>query len=200
MVDGSAHATSTTAVLIPVKDFRRAKTRLIPALAPEERAELARTMATQVAQAARPLHVAVVCDDDEVAAWADGESIEVIWCPGTGLNGAVQQGFAELGEAGFGHVIIAHSDLPLVGRLEELSPWCGVTLVPDRHRAGTNVISLPTHLDFGFAYGTGSFRRHVIEAVRLRHGLRIVHDPDLGWDVDYPDDLKLPEPTRPLET
>jgi 2-phospho-L-lactate guanylyltransferase len=51
------------------------------------------------------------------------------------------------------------------------------------------VISLPTAVDFRFGYGPGSFRRHAAEA--RRHGLavRVVREPNLGWDVDLPDDL-----------
>jgi len=113
----------------------------------------------------------------------------VIWCPGTGLNGAVQQGVSTLAARGVDQVVVAHSDLPFSPGFARLRPWPGVTLVPDRHHSGTNVIAVPTCLDFQFSFGTGSFRRHVREAVRLRAGLRIIHEPALGWDIDYPADL-----------
>ena len=58
------------AVLVPVKAFHQAKLRLAPALDQAQRAALAREMATNVVRAAGDLPVAVVCDDDEVAAWA----------------------------------------------------------------------------------------------------------------------------------
>ena len=57
-------------VLIPVKAFQQAKRRLRPALPAAERSQLARAMASHVIGACAPLHVAVVCDDEEVAAWA----------------------------------------------------------------------------------------------------------------------------------
>ena len=62
-------------------------------------------------------------------------------------------------------------------------------MVPDRHRDGTNVLSLPTGTGFRFSYGPGSFPRHDTEA--RRHGLVVVtlDDPDLAWDVDLPADL-----------
>ena len=59
------------AVLVPVKAFRDAKGRLSEALSPQERAELSRSMAATVVQAAAPLPVWIVCDDDDVAEWAD---------------------------------------------------------------------------------------------------------------------------------
>lgn len=176
-------------VMIPVKAFDRAKGRLSPALDEAARATLAEAMATHVVQAQGPTPVAICCDDDGVASWATNTGAQVLWCPGTDLNGAVQHGFAMLREAGVAHVTIAHSDLPRAGALAHLMGWPGVTIVPDRHRTGTNVMTLPTTLDFTFAYGTNSFQRHVREAVRLRRGLRIVHDDDLGVDVDHPEDL-----------
>jgi len=146
-------------------------------------------MATHVVTSAAPLPVAIVCDDRGVAAWAENVGAEVIWCPGTGLNGAVQQGVAELATRGVAHVVVSHSDLPFSPGFDRLRPWPGVTLVPDRHHSGTNVMAVPADLGFQFSYGTGSFARHVREAVRLRKGLRIIHEAALGWDIDYPADL-----------
>lgn len=180
------------AVLIPVKAFDRAKGRLSPALEPAQRASLAQTMATHVVTQQTVL-VAICCDDQGVADWATSLGAQVIWCPGTDLNGAVQQGFDELGAEGIESVAIAHSDLPRAGDLSPLLGWPGVTIVPDRHRTGTNVMVLSTSIRFTFAYGAGSFRRHAAEASRLGSGLRIVHDDALGWDIDRPDDLDAPE-------
>jgi 2-phospho-L-lactate guanylyltransferase len=67
-----------------------------------------------------------------------------------------------------------------------------VTLVPDRHGDGTNVVVLPAGCGFRFAYGPGSFARHRAEAARLGLAVEVVHDPHLGWDVDHPADLDLP--------
>ena len=50
-------------VLIPIKDFRRAKRRLAPELTPDKREALAKRMASQVIKAARPLDIYIVCND-----------------------------------------------------------------------------------------------------------------------------------------
>lgn len=184
------------AVLIPVKAFEEAKVRLSDALEPHQRATLAEQMATHVVQAQRGVHVAVCCDDDGVAQWAERTGAHVIWCPGTDLNQAVQQAFGELRDQGMTSVAVAHGDLPLAASLHELLGWPGVTLVPDRHRSGTNVLVAPTNIDFRFQYGIGSLALHIAEAVRHRQGMRITHDARLGWDVDHPTDLDLPEGTR----
>jgi len=94
------------------------------------------------------LTVAICCDDEGVAHWATSVGAATIWCPGTDLNGAVQHGFNEARAAGYKAVAVAHSDLPLAASLDHLVGWAGVTIVPDRHRTGSNVLALPTSLDF----------------------------------------------------
>jgi 2-phospho-L-lactate guanylyltransferase len=182
---------SGSVVLVPVKAFRRAKERLAPHLDPPQRAELARAMATHVLRAAAPLPTAVVCDDDEVVAWAAAQGAVILLEPGRGLNGAVTVGVARLAAAGAAEVIVAHGDLPLAHGLDRLAGLAGVTLVPDRAEDGTNVVCLPADAGFRFSYGPGSFGRHRAETTRLGLPLRVVRDPELTLDVDEPADLVL---------
>jgi len=177
------------AVLIPVKDFSVAKLRLAPALAPDQRAALAREMAERVVRAARPLPVAVVCDDTAVADWARSVGALVVWAPERGLNHAVQDGVRQLGGRGVAHVTVAHADLPLADDLTWVGDWPGITLIPDRREEGTTVIGVPTSSGFVFSYGPGSFGRHQAEARRLGLPTRVVHSPALAWDVDLPADI-----------
>ncbi|MEA2716671.1 MAG: 2-phospho-L-lactate/phosphoenolpyruvate guanylyltransferase [Actinomycetota bacterium] len=181
------------AVLLPVKSFAEAKRRLAPALAPPERARLARAMATSVLLSAVPLPAAVVCDDADVAAWARDLGALVVWEPERGLNRAVEAGVERLGAAGARRVIVAHADLPLARDLRWVGRFAGVTLVPDRRGGGTNAICVPTGAGFTFSYGPGSFARHGAEAHRLGLPLRVVREPSLAADVDVPADLSLVE-------
>ena len=178
-----------TVVLVPVKAFASAKARLAPSLDPRRRAELARLMATRVLRAAQPLPVAVVCDDEEVAAWAAELGALVLPEPGRGLNGAVEAGVRRLAAAGATEVIVAHADLPHAHGLVRLAGFEGVTLVPDRRDDGTTVVSVPADAPFRFRYGPGSFARHRTEAERLGLRWRVVRDPELSWDVDEPDEI-----------
>jgi 2-phospho-L-lactate guanylyltransferase len=112
-----------------------------------------------------------------------------------GLNAAVTDAVAVLAAAGVDRVIVAHGDLPFATDLAALAGGDGVTVVPDRHDDGSNVLVVPTGVGFRFAYGPGSFARHLLEAERLKLVARVVRDPGLGWDVDRPDDLvALEEP------
>ena len=187
----------TAAVVLPVKAFGQAKGRLAPVLAPDARADLARSMAATVVAAAGTLPVVVVCDDDDVRRWAEGLGVEVLWTPGVGLNGAVEAGVGHVGAGGHDRAVVAHADLPLATDLAWVAAFDGVTLVPDRHGDGTNVACVPTASGFRFAYGGGSCARHEAEALRLGLPVRVVPDARLGWDVDRPADLDLPEDLRP---
>jgi 2-phospho-L-lactate guanylyltransferase len=186
---GHLPALTGCVVLVPVKAFEAAKARLAPSLDAAARAALARLMAERVLAAARPLPVAVVCDDADVAQWAVGHGAMVLPEPGRGLNGAVEAGVQRLAESGAGEVLVAHADLPLAHGLARLAGLGGVTLVPDRRDDGTNVVCLPTGSGFRFGYGPGSFARHVAEAQRIGLPARIVRLPELTWDVDEPADI-----------
>lgn len=179
-------------VVVPVKAFADAKARLASVLSAPDRATLARTMAERVVAAAAPLAVCVACDDRGVAAWAEDLGATVEWTPGLGLNGAVQQAFGALAGAGFDVVIVAHADLPYAAGLARFAQHPDdVSIVPDRHDDGTNVLAVPAVAEFVFSYGPASFARHVAEAERIGRRVRVERLAELQWDVDTPDDLPV---------
>ncbi len=182
----------SSAVLVPVKSFAAAKQRLGAAMSDAERRALVRAMAERVLAAASPLPVAVVCDDPEVADWARGHGALVVWEPGRGLNGAVEAGVARLGALGVRTVTVVHADLPLATGIGALEPFEGITLVPDRHDNGTNLIRLPAGCGFRFSYGPGSFERHLQECARIAMPHSVLRREELAFDIDLPSDLPVP--------
>ncbi|HVX20241.1 MAG TPA: 2-phospho-L-lactate guanylyltransferase [Acidimicrobiales bacterium] len=189
-VSGRQEVLGRQAVLVPVKAFADAKRRLGDALSDDDRQALVRRMAERVVAAGSPLPVAVVCDDTEVADWARRQGALVVWEPGRGLNGAVQEGVERLSGMGVESVVVAHGDLPRATGLATLGDFDGVTLVPDHQGDGTNVIVLPSRCGFRFSYGPGSFERHRAECGRLGMPVRVLQLPDLARDVDWPADLR----------
>jgi 2-phospho-L-lactate guanylyltransferase len=183
-----------------VKAFGLAKRRLSPLLDVEHRAVLARRLAANVLVAARDLDTAVVCDDPEVAAWASDRGAMVLHEPGRGLNGAIESGVLQLRERGIMRVIICHADLPLARDVRWVGDFDGITLVPDRRADGTNVLCLPTSIEFSFSYGGGSFARHHAAAVATGLRVRVAPDRALSFDVDVPADLRLAESLRHTNT
>jgi 2-phospho-L-lactate guanylyltransferase len=184
------------AAVVPVKSFRAAKLRLAPVLDAPAREALARELAGRVIVAAAPLSVLVVCDDEEVAAWAEERGARVAWTPGLGLSAAVMAGVSQLCSEGVDLAVVAHADLPFAAGLAELGEPGIVTLVPDLRHDGTNVAVVPTGAGFRFSYGAGSFKRHLFEASRLGLACQVVHDRRLAIDIDLPEDLAhVPVPT-----
>lgn len=169
-----------------------AKGRLADALSPDSRAALAREMATTVISSTPSLPTWVVCDDNEVAALALRLGAGVIWRQARGLNNAVNEGVSYLAGQGFDRVVISHADLPRATDLAWVAEAEPITIVPDRHGTGTNVMCVPTTAtQFDFAYGVGSCQAHEREAKRVGLPVQIVPDKDLGWDVDTFEDLDV---------
>lgn len=184
------------AVVLPLRSFADGKSRL--GLLPTERVFLVRRMAEAVVAAAGPLPVAVVSAAPEVCRWARSLGLTVLSDPGS-LDGAAMLGARWAAATGAARVIVAHGDLP---RARTLAPVMRdnarpiVTAVPCHRNDGTPVLSVPTACGFRFSYGPGSYRRHAAEARRLGLGFRAIHDPELSFDVDVPEDLgRLAEAT-----
>lgn len=198
---------ATTAVVVPVRSFDGALSRLAGVLDSARRRDLMRELAGRVVAAGRPHPVHVVTSDPEVAEWAGAVGAAAIRVgepdPGpverlaaasaaeggeTGLTASVTAAVERLAAAGVQRAVVAHADLPLVESLEAaVGP--GLTIAPDRRRDGSNVVCVPAAAGFRFAYGPGSFERHLAEAERLGLPVTVVDDPALAWDLDHPEDL-----------
>ena len=146
-------------------------------------------MAARVLAAAAPLSVCVACDDREVAEFATSLGAEVAWTPGLGLNGAVEAGVARLASLGASYVTVVHADLPYASGIGTLALFDGVTVAPDRHRRGTNLLRVPTSVAFAMHFGRDSLRAHLDECTRHGLAVQLLERDDLAFDVDDPDDL-----------
>jgi len=180
-----------TGVAVPIRAFALGKARLADELGPVERAALGRRLADRVIAAAAPSPTVVVSSDVDVRAWADARGVAVVGDPGT-LDAAAAAGCAALRAQGCTRGVVAHADLPRASTFAPVSRDASlpiVALVPCHRDDGTPVLSVPLDVDFRFAYGPDSFRRHVAIARELGLGVRVVRDPDLAFDVDTPDDL-----------
>ena len=177
------------AAVIPVKSFGTAKERLRTVLGPAQRRRLARSMAGRVLDALAELPCFVVCDDDEVRAWATERGAEVLWSPGLGLNGALDHARRTLAERGWEQLLFVHGDLPLLDRIGPLAVHGTITLAPDRKLDGTNVLSLPSRVPWTFEYGSNSYRRHLRAALASGTPVTVCLHDTARLDVDTPEDL-----------
>jgi 2-phospho-L-lactate guanylyltransferase len=180
-------------VVIPIRAFAVGKARLAATLEAAPRAELAQRMAEQVLAAAGPLPVVVVSSADEVRAWGAGSGVTVLDDPGD-LDRAAAAGLEWCSDQGLVRAIVAHADLPRAPagglvRFAEDAAQPIATLVPCHRDDGTPVLAVPIGSTFRFAYGPGSFRRHLARARTAGLATRVVRDRGLGFDVDLPSDL-----------
>ena len=181
------------AVLVPVKRFTAAKGRLTGVLSDADRARLAEWVASRVLASIAELPTFVACDDDEVASWAESRGAQVLWGPGLGLNGAVDDGVERITSRGFEHILVAHADLGRPDALASVARAGCITLVPDRRRDGTNVMAFPVSSPLRASYGRASFSRHLAQAQANRTvEFEVRADPDLGFDLDTAHDLAHP--------
>jgi 2-phospho-L-lactate/phosphoenolpyruvate guanylyltransferase len=184
-------------VVVPIKSFGSAKQRLGSVLDNQQRADLARSMATHVLRQLSGLRVAVVTDDHEAQALAKAFGAEILGDTGGGLNSALTEALNALSDQGFTRATVVHADLPHATNLADViqqAYLCAddVLLIPDRHLDGTNVMSLPMPRRFELAYGAKSFGVHLarVRACDLRPIVLI--DRGFGHDVDVPGDLGVP--------
>ena len=174
---------------IPVKPFGVAKARLSTQLSPEQRARLGKAIAARTAILSRQAgaDVAIVTGDDGVAEWATALGFVVLpEGPVASLDGAART-VAERAAAGGRRWVVVHADLPLATagdlRIVFAAATEGALVVPS-HDGGTNLLA-GSDPAFPFAYGTGSFHRHLAASPRAA----VITHPRLAMDLDTPADL-----------
>lgn len=175
------------AIVVPLKEFARAKTRLRDGGVANVDSKI-RDMAIQVFSACRPRPLYVSCESDDVEAFARENSITPLRSSSTTLNEAVTHAYGELSQE-FRRIMIVHADLRHPDGLSSFDPLDGATIVTDHHGCGTNVLALPTGLDFTFRFGVNSAHAHESEARRLGISVRVQYDSPWRFDVDEPQDL-----------
>ena len=174
---------------IPVKPFGVAKVRLHDQLSPTERSLLGKSIALHTATEAlrTGAQVAVVTGSAAVATWAHSIPTGVVMeSDDRGLDGAAHD---VTNAAGSGRWMVLHADLPLVTSgdlMAAIELWEeGMTVISPSHDGGTPLI-MGTGA-FPFAYGPGSFHRHVRAAVGRA---RTIVRTGLALDLDTPGDLE----------
>jgi 2-phospho-L-lactate guanylyltransferase len=178
---------SSDAFVIPLKPFDVAKERLRVDHSLSV-TDLAQQLATQVIEACAPRPTIVLSESDVITHFAAAFGCEVLRTDAIGLNDAVQRAYGAL-QSRFERLIVVHGDLRHPEGLGAFEPGEGITIVTDHHGLGTNVLAVPTGLDFHFSYGADSALRHRDEAERLGVPVTMVTDSPWRFDVDEPDDL-----------
>ena len=200
----AATTATTTAVIIPVRTFEGAKSRLGAVLDAEERRDLVERLLrrTVAAALATPgvVDVVVVSPDPEVLAIAVAAGARPLAQRSRGLNPALQEARAAIAAD---RLLILPADLPTVaaGDLAQVlaaGDTAGnpsVVLAPDRHGRGTNALLLTPPEVIDPAFGGDSRAAHAWLASSADAAYAEVPGI-LGLDLDTADDLLLSESLR----
>lgn len=177
----------TATALVPIRSFA-GLSRLAEALPVDRRATLMLRLAGRTTEALRGagLDVVVVTGDASVREWASQQGFRVVDEPDPpGLDAAAAAGLDTVR----GPWMVVHADLPLIMGEDVAAAQRALAsethVLAPSHDGGTSLIggSSPT---FPFAYGVGSFRRHLAAvpdaAVLIRPGLAL--DLDRVSDLD----------------
>jgi 2-phospho-L-lactate guanylyltransferase len=186
---------------VPVKDLVNAKQRLVPALSPAERRELAQAMLGDVLEAlvaALPGSVVVITTDVEVQALARAAGAECwIESANRGHTAAVAFAQEQAAARGLARFLTIPGDVPCV-TADEVATLCGaldeapgVVFVPSRSGLGTNAALLAPPGAMPLTFGEPSFANHLAAARAAGLSPRVLELPGIGLDVDAPDDLAV---------
>jgi 2-phospho-L-lactate guanylyltransferase len=185
-------------IVVLIKDFRTAKSRLSPAMQPAQRQALAEMTAARALGAALAVGPTLaVCGSEEGAVLARRQGATVVLeTEPDGQNPAARRGLDAVSGLGAESALVLSSDLPLIdaGGLRRMlahteAPGSLVVAACAAGRQGTNALYLrPVH-EFELHFGAASLPRFAQEA-RLRGRRFVVHDdPGMALDLDEPSDL-----------
>lgn len=225
--DGDSSSLSRLHAIVPARSVGDGKARLGIALDAEERAAivvgLLRRTLEVIAQVPAIAAVTVVSADPtllalarRLGATAVGEEKPANRAPDTAaadsLNAALRQGRAAAQATGTTSLLYLPADLPLLsvaalGRLldaADAAPTAGagrpiVVIAPADARGGTNALLLAPPAVVEPSFGPASLAAHLRAAADSGATVQLVADPELGFDLDTPDDLERLDPARLVE-
>jgi len=197
-------------VLLPVKDFRESKQRLVPALDANARVQLAQAMLRDVlsvlARARAPQRVVVFTAADEVMQMARPFGFNIAFEKSVdGHSAAVNQMVEEL-SATSSRILSIAADLPRLVPSEIDFAFNAasepITFIPSRDWTGTNGVLFIPPARIAMEYGQGSFRRHLSKATAAGIRSDVMDLPGIAFDIDTPEDLQafLADPRKDSET
>ena len=185
--------------IIPVKPLKNAKSRLASALSPDQRFLLAEAMLRQVLRVAtshpQVSGVLVISRDTKALAIARELGAKTLQEGAfSNLNPALLRATMFVKGWRADAVLILPADLPFIqdediSGIIERSVERSLVIATDQARDGTNALLVKPPGAIEYAYGPGSFERHIRGAEAA--GLQVRHyaSEGLALDIDVPEDL-----------
>ena len=186
--------------LLPVKAFENAKSRLSRVLTREQRAALARCMATDVLQVLRGTAgidrvVIVGQSPDQEALAADFGCEYQPDVPTLDVSENITRATRLLAARGAHTMITLPADLPGITPRDVERAIAqhrgGVTIFRASRDNGTNVLIATPPDCVSFSFGADSARRHAAAARRGGYHVQVLDDLAFDLDIDTPEDLRV---------
>ena len=187
--------------IIPVKPLARAKSRLATVLSPEERLQLAENLLRHVIATVRSVPeiagTLVISRDTKALSIARDAGAHTVQESGTPeLNNALMRATSVVKGWRSAAVLILPADLPLVdaedvrGMLDLGQDDNTIVIATDDNEDGTNAMLIRPPGLIPYAYGTGSYHRHILLAREAGAAVQTYHSERLALDIDVPSDLE----------
>lgn len=189
-------------IVVPVKDTRQSKQRLVRLLDAPRRRALALTMLADVLDALAPLTrrvpVALVTIDPEATHLGQRIGARIV-TEGAhdGHTGSVTAAARLLAGEGAGGFLTLPGDVPRVTAAEIeavldahlVAPGAAFTIAPSHDEQGSNAVACSPVGAVALRFGADSFFPHLDAARRAGITPQIVRQPGLALDIDTPEDI-----------
>ena len=193
-------------MVLPVKRFARAKTRVVESIGPPGRAAMLRAMLADVLVAldrSREVERVILVTGEGRAEKVAMERAKRTRMPLEVLRDPTDHGHSEAATLGIVRAkalgarctALLPGDCPLLDPAELDTAIAGfdegsVGVATDRHGTGTNGLFLSPADAIGPAFGPGSRARHLDRASRAGYKAELLNLPSLELDLDTPEDLE----------
>jgi 2-phospho-L-lactate guanylyltransferase len=191
----------STWAIIPVKPLNRAKSRLADTLTPEQRQRLAESMFRHVLGTVRDvpqiIGTLVISRDSKALSIAreyEAKTVQETGAPE--LNSALTRATQVVASWGVESLLVLPADLPLVHAddlMDMISMGRGspsVVIATDQNRDGTNALFMRPPGIIPYAYGPGSYQRHLNLALTAGVKAKTFFSEQLSLDIDVAGDLE----------
>jgi 2-phospho-L-lactate guanylyltransferase len=186
-----------TRVVLLLKDFELAKTRLSSVLDPSARRIIAIDFALAALGAVGPSALVVAGSEAAAATAREAGNEVIVEDRAEGQNPAARLGIRAAADAGADAVLLFSSDLPLIepAVVARLLDWADrlprpvVVAVPALGRGGTNALYLAPPDAIELHFGDDSLGKFEADARAHRVRFETYRSPELALDVDEPSDL-----------
>jgi 2-phospho-L-lactate guanylyltransferase len=186
-----------TRVVLLLKDFDLAKTRLSSLLDPAARRVIAIDFALSALAAVGPSALVVAGSETAAATAREAGNEVVVEERAEGQNPAARLGIRSAVDSGADAVLLLSSDLPLIepAVVARLLDWADglprpvVVAVPALGRGGTNGLYLAPPDAIGLHFGDESLAKFGADARAQGVRFETYESPELALDIDEPSDL-----------